>query len=119
MSELRDFINALSRYLPHNDLMLVQAGLELVSIKYARGEVDDRGVDAGARKLCKKIQAALGTKLADLQRDLGVAFMDWCVDSIKSIVVGKIGAVTPESIVSMFTAGEKEKGREEKGLGLL
>jgi hypothetical protein len=119
MSELRDFINTLSRYLPHNDLMLAQAGLEIVSIKYARGEVDDRGVDAGARKLCKKIQVALGTKLADLQRDLGVTFMDWCVDSVKSIVVGKIGAITPESIVSMFTAGEKEKSKEERGLGLL
>lgn len=118
MSELRDFINTLSRYLPHSDLMLVQAGLELVSVKYARGEIDDRGVDAGARKLCKKIQVALSTKLADLQRDLGVSFMDWCIDSIKSIVVGKIGAVTPEAIVSMFAAGEKEKGREEKGLGL-
>jgi hypothetical protein len=118
MSSVSDFITSLSRYLSHRDLMLVQAGLELVSVKYARGEIDDKGVDIGARKLCRRIQAALGTKLADAQRDLGMDFVEWCIESVKSIVSGRIGATTPESIVSMFTSVEREKSKEEKGIGL-
>jgi hypothetical protein len=118
MSSISDLVTILSRYLAHSELMLVQAGLELVSIKYARGEIDDKGVDIGARKLCRRIQVALGTKLADAQRDLGMDFMEWCIESVKSVVTGRIGATTPESIVSMFTSGEREKGGEERGTGL-
>jgi hypothetical protein len=119
MSEINKFINILSRYIPHNDLMLVQAGLELVSVKYARGEIDERAVDAGARKLCRRIQSALGSKLLDLQNDLGITFMDWCIDSVKSITIGKIGAVSAEAIISMFTSEEKSSKEEDKGIGII
>jgi len=119
MTSFRDFIKFLSSYINHSDLMIIQSGLYVVSVKYSKGELSESDLERGSRKLCKMLYLALGDKVLEIEKAVGANFDEWCVESVKNVISGNIESMSPKSIMNMFTGGvEGERGRE-RGMGIL
>jgi hypothetical protein len=115
---LETFVSVLSKYLDMPSVQLIVIAIRAGQERYAAGKITDKDVDRGARKLCRMIKGALGTNVISLEQDVGVRFDDWCVDSIKMIITGSLGTLTPVAAIEFFKPEEETGSGKEKELKL-
>ena len=111
---MEPFISVLSKYLDMPSVQLVVVALRSGQEKYASGKITDRDVDAGARKLCKLIKGALGMNVMSVEQDVGSKFDEWCLDNVKTIIAGSLGALTPSAAIDFFKTSEGSASSEER-----
>jgi hypothetical protein len=111
---LESFVSVLSKYLDMPSVQLIIIAIRSGQEKYASGKISEKDVDAGARKLCRLIKGALGTNIVNLEQDVGSKFDEWCVDSVKMIITGSIGALTPSAAIEFFKPGEETESTRER-----
>jgi len=116
---MESFIQLLSKYLDMPSVQSIMIALRMGQERYSSGKINERDVDSGARKLCRMISGTLGTDVSRLESEIGSTFSDWCVNTVKMIVMGSLAGLTASSAIDLFKSSEESEGGGSRETRLL